>query len=429
MTRFLSAILLMLGFATGSSYAQAPGGAATRAAVQANISASFPTNGAGLITAATMRSFLTQFTNSTFFWSSDYVPLSALMPAPANAIVGNATGTTNLVAAIALPSCSGASNALTWQSGAGFGCNTIAATTPANALVGNFSGAAPTSGIGADGMYAIDISNGSIYGPRASGVWPSTAVYTPSSGGGVPNPPAPTSISAVGGLSVSLTIVAPASPLFSAAYVYRVASGGGFAAATYLGSVSGTSGATLTYANSSAVGAWDYYAVSISAAGGMSGPTGPASGTVRAPVFAYATGDQSANITATSSSGLFAAGNAEWLVNGNMSGAAYFNTSALSSAVYLQFDFGTAKIVNEARWYQNSSSAPEGTWQWLASNDGATWTSIGSSFALGGASSSPQTLSTLNGNTTAWRYYRISGVSGSSSASPYVNQIQFQIGS
>ena len=46
----------------------------------------------------------------------------------ANSIVGNGTGSSASPTALAVPSCSGGSNALIWTSGAGFGCNTISAS-------------------------------------------------------------------------------------------------------------------------------------------------------------------------------------------------------------------------------------------------------------------------------------------------------------
>ena len=42
-----------------------------------------------------------------------------------NTLLGNATSSTGYPTATSIPSCSGASNALTWTLGTGFGCNTI----------------------------------------------------------------------------------------------------------------------------------------------------------------------------------------------------------------------------------------------------------------------------------------------------------------
>lgn len=50
-----------------------------------------------------------------------------LQSVAANSVLGNATGSTAVPAALSMPSCSGASNALIWTAASGFGCNTIAA--------------------------------------------------------------------------------------------------------------------------------------------------------------------------------------------------------------------------------------------------------------------------------------------------------------
>jgi len=54
------------------------------------------------------------------------LPLSGHAAQAANTVVGNGTGGSASPTALAMPSCSGASNALIWTSGTGFGCNTIA---------------------------------------------------------------------------------------------------------------------------------------------------------------------------------------------------------------------------------------------------------------------------------------------------------------
>lgn len=53
------------------------------------------------------------------------IALSGLATQAANTIVGNATASSAAPTALSIPSCSGASNALTWTSATGFGCNTI----------------------------------------------------------------------------------------------------------------------------------------------------------------------------------------------------------------------------------------------------------------------------------------------------------------
>ena len=76
------------------------------------------------------------------------VGLADLASLGANSLLGNATAASANVAAQPMPSCAGTTNALTWTSGSGFGCNTIsnggAVTTtgsPASGELASFSGA------------------------------------------------------------------------------------------------------------------------------------------------------------------------------------------------------------------------------------------------------------------------------------------------
>lgn len=88
------------------------------------------------------------------------------------------------------------------------------------------------------------------------------------------------------------------------------------------------------------------------------------------------------------------------------------------------FDWFTARIIDEAKWYQ-SNSTTHGTWKWQGSSDGITYVDIGTSFTLGG--STTQTQTQLNGNTTAYRFYRLQPVSASTSNSPFLEEIEFKI--
>jgi hypothetical protein len=91
---------------------------------------------------------------------------------------------------------------------------------------------------------------------------------------------------------------------------------------------------------------------------------------------------------------------------------------------YFRFDFGTAHIIDEAKWYQ-SAGLPLGSVKWQGSNDASTWTDIGSSFALDGTS--PLVMTSLNGNTTSYRYYQMAGVSGSTTSGPWLFEIEFKV--
>lgn len=107
--------------------------------------------------------------------------------------------------------------------------------------------------------------------------------------------------------------------------------------------------------------------------------------------------------------GIVAAGNTWW--------------SSAAAGAYFQYDFGEPRLITASRWRQQSAST-HGDWIWRGSQDGVTWTDIGSAFVLGGSEVSEQSLAA---NTTPYRFYRMAFLSGSVSGSPYLYQIEFLI--
>jgi hypothetical protein len=94
------------------------------------------------------------------------------------------------------------------------------------------------------------------------------------------------------------------------------------------------------------------------------------------------------------------------------------------------FDFGSSRVVTEARYYQ-SDSAEHGTWQWSGSDDDdgtgtvGTFTPIGTTFVLGG--STLQTLTELSANATAYRYYKMEKLSGTIDGASNALEFEFSI--
>lgn len=143
---------------------------------------------------------------------------------------------------------------------------------------------------------------------------------------------------------------------------------------------------------------------------------------------AYVTGDRTASITVTTT--VPEVGNlTSEMVDGDLAGvgnAVDVSGGTVNAAgLYWRFDFGVASSVKitEAKWYQDTS-ATHGTWKWQGSNDASAWTDIGSTFTLGG--STTQTITTLSGNGSGYRYYRLLGVSGTMSGSPSLLEIEFK---
>lgn len=139
------------------------------------------------------------------------------------------------------------------------------------------------------------------------------------------------------------------------------------------------------------------------------------------------TGDRTGIITITENI-TYGTGDGPKLINGVISATnCYWVSVGSNSTLNLQFDFGSGKVIDEAKWYQ-SHAVSHGTWQWEGSNDASSWTAIGSTFDLGG-SAGTETLTTLSGNTTSYRYYRLHGISGNVSSGPWLYEIEFKISS
>ena len=98
----------------------------------------------------------------------------------------------------------------------------------------------------------------------------------------------------------------------------------------------------------------------------------------------------------------------------------------------MRWQFNEARVVTEARWWNDEGDdGAFGTWKWQGSNDGSTWTDIGANFELNnlqlvGAAPSYQELTTLSGNTTAYTYYQMLGVSGTVSFHSNHLEIEFK---
>ena len=115
-------------------------------------------------------------------------------------------------------------------------------------------------------------------------------------------------------------------------------------------------------------------------------------------------------------------GNPGILVTGAYEGGFYIGGAVAGLAI--TFDFSDLVVVDEATWYQDNA-ASHGEWKWQGSNDASTWSDVGSSFTAGGSSAQVQT--SLAGNTTAYRYYRLLGVSGWANSGPYITEVEFKI--
>ncbi len=129
------------------------------------------------------------------------------------------------------------------------------------------------------------------------------------------------------------------------------------------------------------------------------------------------TGDRTSIITVATNQAFV--GSPSTLVNGAFANECYWGNNSLFPSDYLSFDFGSAKVIDEFKFYQSSPIA-QANWIFQGSNDNLSWTDLGSSFALN-TGTFPVT------NTSAYRYYRLRGVSGTTSAGPYLHEFEFKI--
>jgi len=135
------------------------------------------------------------------------------------------------------------------------------------------------------------------------------------------------------------------------------------------------------------------------------------------------TGDRTSTITATTSLSLAGGTPSNW-VNGDLTETVTWWDTQAVAGLYIRFYFTTYKQITEAKFYQSNSNG-QGTWKWQGSNNGTTWTDIGSSFTLGGATT--QTMTELSGNGSGYQYYQLLGVSGSTVNNAYAYEFEFKI--
>jgi hypothetical protein len=150
--------------------------------------------------------------------------------------------------------------------------------------------------------------------------------------------------------------------------------------------------------------------------------SGGVAGCVCTPAFV--TGDRRSRIIASTS---FTAGfgtPADW-VDGSTSAQWYVSADNTPvSGQFFKFDFGVGKKikVTAARVIGNDASST-GTFKWQGSDDDSSWIDIGSNFTF--QTSTTQTITTLGGNMTGYRFYRMLGVSGTLRWN-YINEFEFE---
>lgn len=121
---------------------------------------------------------------------------------------------------------------------------------------------------------------------------------------------------------------------------------------------------------------------------------------------------------------------ASHLIDGNTSSQLYPNPDgqSVTGAVIWSLDMGSgnAKVITELKLLGTSGGTSAGTHKIQASNNGSAWTDVSSAFAFD-QSVATNTVTLNLVNNTAYRYYRMIGVSGTIRYYQ-LNELQFKIG-
>lgn len=149
---------------------------------------------------------------------------------------------------------------------------------------------------------------------------------------------------------------------------------------------------------------------------------------VPVPTTSYANtggqGDRTALITITTNETWDAGTTSDNLVDGATGASTTDSVDLPVTAVagkYVQFDFGTAKYIDE--FTSEQTVAQTAVWRWEGSDDAATWTTLNASVQLTGTTT---VVALTNVPTAGYRYYRQIGVSGSY-VNAYWQEVTFKI--
>lgn len=137
-------------------------------------------------------------------------------------------------------------------------------------------------------------------------------------------------------------------------------------------------------------------------------------------------GDRTAAITVICSANLLendpsGTSSPNFLVNGNADLAPDHNDLVDPTGMFFKFSFDAPVLIKEIHWMLENSLTVQkyfGHWQWEGSNNGSSWTALGSAFdfdkndyvtvAYGGPSNGHKALKfDLSTNTYLWQHYRM----------------------
>ena len=195
-----------------------------------------------------------------------------------------------------------------------------------------------------------------------------------------------------------------------------------WASTIYVELAGGGSGGGLTPAQeatlNSAVQPGDNVSVLVNDAGYLTSPT------TLDTTYGIEAGDRTAKITVTLTNISAGIGQGDALVNANDGINEFWWVTAPAAGASILFTFDTPQAFTSVKFRQHSTpNQTHGVWFWEGSNDNVSFTRISQDFTLGGSAVSE--CGDLSANTTAYTYYRLTGVSGNLSQNPYVDDFSF----
>lgn len=144
-------------------------------------------------------------------------------------------------------------------------------------------------------------------------------------------------------------------------------------------------------------------------------------------LHAQSAGDRRGTIAITNT--LTTSGNVNLFVDGDKTttGLLRWNNSEPVAGKYVAFDFGTPLYCNEVKLYVAATPVvAHGTWRWEGSNDALLWDIISPDFVLQG-SDAGAVIGDLSANTTNYQHIRLLGVSGNSSNTQWLFELEFKL--
>lgn len=143
-------------------------------------------------------------------------------------------------------------------------------------------------------------------------------------------------------------------------------------------------------------------------------------------LHALGSGNRTSTITTAVSGITWGTGTAANLIDGSYANNVWWTNGVAVAGTWVSFDFGALYTVQEARFFQQVV-ASNGDWKVQGSTNNSTWVDLSGTVTLG-LTVEPTRFGGFVTNTTAYRYYRLLGVSGTRTSGPFLWEMEFMVG-